>query len=118
MTQFVKKIPRFAKKTYADLLTFDKKTFILALSDRNTRKEHRMYSIHVGKWQGKITENKYNKTTFAKELGVSRNTLEAYFKKPTNVPYHIIAKSAVLLHLNRDDMTEVFFTQELTQTAS
>ena len=77
-----------------------------------------MYRINVDKWKGQITEKGYTKTSFARALGVSLNTLNAYFNRPEKTPYRIIIKSAILLRLTKGEFDTVFFAAKLTQSAS
>jgi len=77
-----------------------------------------MYKINVDKWKGQIAEKGFTKTSFARQLGVSLNTLNSYFANPNNVPYRVIVKSAALLRMNKGEFDAVFFASELTQSES
>ena len=73
-----------------------------------------MYTVDVQKIIGQVAENGFNKTTFAKELGINRRTLDNYYKYPKKIPYYIIALMIIVLHLDIKKAIEIFFTKELT----
>ena len=73
-----------------------------------------MYVINVSEWKGKIASRDMSKMAYAKKLGISRNTLQAYFEDPSKVPYKIITKSIEGLGLSDDEARAVFFNKQLT----
>lgn len=73
-----------------------------------------MYVINVQEWKGKIASRDMSKTAFAEKIGTNRNTLNAYFKDPSKVPYRIIASSIEVLGLDDKDAERVFFNNQLT----
>lgn len=58
---------------------------------------------------GKIYENGYNRSSFAGELGISRETLRKYIKNPASMPYTVIEKAISILHLNSEEAKDIFF---------
>jgi len=68
-------------------------------------------TVNINRLIGKMYEKGYNKTSFADELEISRETLRAYINKPQNMPYSIIEKSISLLGLNSDEAKDIFFAQ-------
>ena len=70
-----------------------------------------MFNINVSKLDGKIVEKGYNRTSFSKAIGISRNTLDNYRRCPGKMPYFIMCKMISLLCNSTDDIIEIFFTQ-------
>ena len=77
-----------------------------------------MYVVNIDKLRGKMAEKGYNNTTFSRALGIGRDTLRAYLKDYTKIPYEIISKMAEVLECTESEATLIFFTQKLTQNAS
>lgn len=70
-----------------------------------------MYYVNIPKLIGRIAEEGYNQATFAEAIGVNRNTLRAYLKDYTRIPYDVLSKMAAVLHCGLNDATEIFFAQ-------
>lgn len=73
-----------------------------------------MYYIDISKLLGKIAEEGYNKTSFARALGINRNTLCKYLTNYLKMPYEIVAKMAKLLNCSPDEAKTIFFAIGLT----
>lgn len=58
---------------------------------------------------GKMYENGYNRTSFADELEISRETLRKYMKNPHSMPYTVIEKAITALNLKPDEAKDIFF---------
>lgn len=50
---------------------------------------------------------------FAKELGISRNTLRSYLADPSNIPYEILQKIAIVLELDEERARAILFAKKL-----
>lgn len=72
-----------------------------------------MYTVNIPRVKGKMAEHGYNITTFARELGVSRNTLSSYLSNPATIPYDKVSRIAELLCDDTDEAAAIFFTQDL-----
>lgn len=74
------------------------------------------YDVDVATIRYDMYLQRITNTKMAKELEVSRTTLNSYFKNPHNIPYNIIVKMARVMKYDRDRMTDVFFKQKLEKT--
>ena len=68
-----------------------------------------MLHVDVDKLLGKIKERRFTIKSLSDEIGVSRNTLSEYIKKPEKIPYDIINKIVSALHLNYEESVSIFF---------
>ena len=68
-----------------------------------------MYFVNVDILRGKITEKGFSNSSFAKKVGVSRNTLRSYLLHPEKISYAFMEKSATLLCDNHEDILSIFF---------
>lgn len=73
-------------------------------------------SINIPKLRGKMAEKGLTMTSTAESLGISRNTLSAYFEDPGRMPYRIIEGLADLLCEDSKEAGEIFFTPNLRNT--
>lgn len=73
-----------------------------------------MYVVNVEKLRGKMAEKGFNNTSFSKALGIGRDTLRAYLKDYTKIPYDILSKMAEILECDESEATLIFFTLKLT----
>lgn len=68
-----------------------------------------MPHIDTNKVKGKIAECGYTVTSFAERLGISRNTLASYLKRPDIVPYNVVSNMASILCDDEDEAVRIFF---------
>lgn len=73
-------------------------------------------SIDVPKVRGKMAERGYTITSLSKRLGISRNTLSAYFETPGKTPYCVVSDMAVALCDSADEAVSIFFAADLRKT--
>lgn len=69
-----------------------------------------MYIVNVEKLVGRIAEKGYTKSSFAKEIGIGRDTLRSYLKDYKKIPYEILSKMASVLECNENEAMIIFFT--------
>lgn len=74
-----------------------------------------MYGINVPKLRGKIAEKNYTITSLANALGIDRNTLAKYLTMPGKTPYDVMVKIAECVCDSRQEATDIFFANQLTQ---
>ena len=60
---------------------------------------------------GKMYERGFNKSSFADELNISRETLRNYLKKPHTIPYSVIERAITILDISSDEAKDIFFAQ-------
>lgn len=72
-----------------------------------------MVHVDIPKVKGKMAERGYSITSFAKELGISRNTLSNYLEDPKKIPYSIISAMAKLLCDTTEEASSIFFAADL-----
>ena len=72
--------------------------------------------MDIQKLRGKMAEKNYSITSFARELGVSRNTLSWYLHQPGKIPYEIVCKMAAALCDSADEAMQIFFAAYLRNT--
>jgi len=77
-----------------------------------------MYKVNITELNKEMVGKGYNQTSFAKAIGIGRDTLRGYFKNYSKMPYYIILRIVEILELSRNRAMEIFFTEELTQNAS
>ena len=65
--------------------------------------------VDVQRLIGKIYEQGFNKTSFADELDISRETLRSYVRNPGNIPYDVIVRMNAALKLSPDEARDIFF---------
>lgn len=70
-----------------------------------------MYKINVPKLDGKMVEKGFTKSSYAKAIGISRNTLDNYRKRPSIIPYWVLSKMIFLVCDSTEDLFSIFFTQ-------
>ena len=70
--------------------------------------------VDVPKVKGKMAERGYTITSFAKKLGISRNTLSFYLKMPEKIPYNIVVAMATTLCDSAEEAGAIFFCTLLT----
>lgn len=70
-----------------------------------------MYIVNVEKLIGKIAEKGFTKSSFAKEIGVGRDTLRSYLKDYRKIPYEVLSKMASVLECSEDEASTIFFAQ-------
>ena len=100
---------QISKKLSQKVLTTAKMSVRITIVIRKS--EVIQVTVNINRLIGKMYEKGYNKTSFANELEISRETLRAYINKPQNMPYSIIEKSISLLGLNSDEAKDIFFAQ-------
>lgn len=66
-------------------------------------------TVDTKKLIGKIYENGYNRSSFADELQISRETLRKYIRNPQCMPYNIIEQAIGILRLSSDEAKDIFF---------
>lgn len=71
----------------------------------------KMCSVNIRKLVGKIAEKGYTKTSFAREIGVSRETLRSYLKDYNKIPYDVLSKMVSVLECTDSEAMSIFFTQ-------
>lgn len=73
-----------------------------------------MFYIDIPKLLGKIAEAGYNKASFARALGINRNTLRKYLKYYNKMPYDVIIDMARLLNCTAEEAYSIFFAKKLS----
>lgn len=73
-------------------------------------------SIDIPRVRGKMAERGYTITSLSNRLGISRNTLSAYFDNPWKIPYSIVSDMAVVLCDSADEAVSIFFATDLRKT--
>lgn len=68
-------------------------------------------TVDTNRLIGKMYEKGYNKSSFADELNISRETLRKYINKPHTIPYSIIERAIVILKLDSEEAKDIFFAQ-------
>ena len=58
---------------------------------------------------GKIYEKGFNRSSFADELNISRETLRKYIRNPQSMPYNVIEQTIGILKLSSDEAKDIFF---------
>lgn len=76
------------------------------------------YEIDVRAIKGKQGQLGISNIMLAKSIGIDRNTLANYYKKPEKMPFGIIAALAEKLEMNNEEARHIFFNNKLTQNAS
>lgn len=70
--------------------------------------------VNVSKVRGKMAEHGYTITSFAKKLGISRNTLSIYLREPEKIPYNVVSAMANILCDSAEEAGSIFFCSILT----
>lgn len=74
------------------------------------------YTVDVNKFRGKMAEKGYKLDAFAKELGITRNTLATYIKEPGKIPMRTVSRMAELLCDSSDEARSIFLAHDLRGT--
>ena len=74
------------------------------------------YTVEVNKLRGKMAEKGYKLDGFAKELGITRNTLSVYMKQPGRIPMRTVSRMAELLCDSSDEARAIFLAHDLRET--
>lgn len=74
------------------------------------------YTVAVSKLRGKMAEKGYKLEGFAKELGITRNTLHTYMQQPGRIPMKTVSKMAELLCDSTDEARAIFLAHDLRDT--
>lgn len=73
--------------------------------------------VDVDKLHGKVVQNKYNWTTFAKALNVDRTTLHRKLKSDgEKLTVGEVNKIVSLLNLNKDEAIDIFLAKQSHKT--
>lgn len=72
--------------------------------------------VDVPKVRGKMAERGYTVTSMSGRLGIDRNTLAAYLKRPDKMPYKVISDMADVLCDTTDEAASIFFAPDLRRT--
>lgn len=80
---------------------------------RKTKEDEKLYWVDIPRVKGKMAECGYNITTFAQEIGVSRNTMSSYLANPKTIPYDKLATMAELLCDSKHEAAQIFFASDL-----
>lgn len=75
-----------------------------------------MVQVNVQKIKGKMAEKGFTMTALAKELGINRNTLAAYFENPEKTPYAVMSRMADVLCDTTAEASSIFFEPNLRET--
>lgn len=76
-----------------------------------------MFFVDVPKIRGRMAEKGYTNTALAKDLGISRNTLSAYFANPEKIPYETLEKMSGVLFDSVEEARTILFAQKLSLNA-
>lgn len=69
--------------------------------------------VDIPKVRGKMAERGYNLTSLSDRLGIDRNTLASYLKRPSKMPYKVISNMADALCDTADEAAAIFFAPDL-----
>lgn len=72
--------------------------------------------VDVPKVRGKMAERGYTVTSMSGRLGIDRNTLATYLKRPDRMPYKVISNMADVLCDTTDEAASIFFAPDLRKT--
>lgn len=72
-----------------------------------------MYHVDVAKVRGKMAEKGFTITSFAERIGVNRNTMAAYLRDPSGIPYDVLDMMADSLCDTLDEAVPIFFAPDL-----
>lgn len=72
-----------------------------------------MFYVDVQKVKGRMAEKGYTSSSFAEEIGVSRNTLATYLANPSRIPYGVLKRIAEALFDNVVEARDILFAQKL-----
>ena len=73
-----------------------------------------MYQVDVAKVRGKMGERRMSVSALAKSVGVCRDTMTSYLKKPEKIPFGIVLNMANTLCESKEEASEIFFSQKLS----
>lgn len=69
-------------------------------------------TVNSRKLIGKIYEKGFTRTSFAKEIGITRQTLRNYLNQPKFIPYSVIVSIINTLDLTENELFEILFAKE------
>lgn len=72
--------------------------------------------VDVPKVRGKMAERGYTITSMSDRLGINRNTLHTYLKRPDKMPYEVISSMADALCDSADEAAAIFLLRILRKT--
>lgn len=75
-----------------------------------------MACVDVPRVKGKMAERGFTITSLSEKLGIDRNTLSSYLKKPNKMPYEVVSNMASLLCDSADEASSIFFATDLRMT--
>lgn len=72
-----------------------------------------MYHVDVAKVRGKMAEKGYSITSLAERIDVNRNTMAAYLRDPSGIPYDVLSLMAEILCDSLEEAVPIFFASTL-----
>lgn len=73
-----------------------------------------MYFVNVPRIRGKMAEKQITKSKMADLLGISRQTLGKYLRKPEDMPVMKCYEMGEILCDNKEEFGEIFFAEVLS----
>lgn len=68
-----------------------------------------MYHIDIKKLDTQVFDKGYSQTSFAKEIGVTRNTYLSYRANPDKIPYRVLTRMIKVLCSSISEAEAIFF---------